>query len=68
MKIILTLFIPAFLLLSFTQPDANEILNKVDKNMSSKNKVFESEMIIHGTRNSKTITSISYSAGKSKST
>lgn len=67
MKIILTLFIPAFLLLSFTQPDANEILNKVDKNMSSKNKVFESEMIIHGTRNSRTITSISYSAGTKQS-
>ncbi len=35
--------------------------------MSSKNKVFESEMIIHGTRNSRTITSISYSAGTKQS-
>lgn len=67
MKRVLILIIPAFLLLSFTQPDANEILDKVDKNMSSKNKVFESEMIIHGNRNNRTITSISYSAGTKQS-
>jgi outer membrane lipoprotein-sorting protein len=59
--------IPAIFLVSFTQPDANEILNKVDRNMSSKNKVFESEMIIHGRRTSRTITSISYSAGNKQS-
>jgi outer membrane lipoprotein-sorting protein len=63
MRKILMLFIPAFLLMGFIVPDAKEILDKVDRNMSSKNRIFESEMIIHGRRTSRTITSISYSAG-----
>jgi outer membrane lipoprotein-sorting protein len=63
MKKILILFLPAVFLMSFTDPDANVILDKVDRNMSSKNRIFESEMIIHGRRTSRTITSISYSAG-----
>jgi outer membrane lipoprotein-sorting protein len=51
----------------FADPDANVILEKVDKNMSSKNRVFKSEMVIHGRRSSRTITSISYSAGTKQS-
>ena len=47
--------------------DADDILAKVDRNMSSKNRVFESTMIIHGKRNSRTITSRSYSEGSSNS-
>jgi outer membrane lipoprotein-sorting protein len=35
--------------------------------MSSKNRVFESEMIIHGRRKSRTMTSISYSVGNKQS-
>jgi outer membrane lipoprotein-sorting protein len=64
---ILFIIIPAVYFLSFTGPDANEILDRVDKNMSSKNRIFESEMIIHGRRSSRTITSISYSAGNKQS-
>jgi outer membrane lipoprotein-sorting protein len=45
------------------QPDAVEILHRVEKNMSSDNRVFESSMIIHGTRISRTITSRTYSVG-----
>jgi outer membrane lipoprotein-sorting protein len=56
-----------FVLMSFTDPDANQILEKVDKNMSSKNRIFESEMIIHGRRASRNITSVTYSVGNSKS-
>jgi len=64
----LFLFIISFVsLVSFAQPDANEILDKVDKNMSSKNRVFESEMIIHGRRSSRTITARSYSVGTKQS-
>lgn len=48
-------------------PDANEILRKVEQNMSSENRIFESEMIIRGKRNSRTITSRSYSVGDKKS-
>ncbi len=64
---ILLLFLPVIFLMSFTDPEANVILDKVDKNMTSRNRIFESEMIIHGRRTSRTITSISYSAGNKQS-
>jgi outer membrane lipoprotein-sorting protein len=67
MKKILVLLASSFFLISFIVPDANEILDKVDKNMSSKNRIFESEMVIHGRRSNRTITSISYSAGNKQS-
>ncbi len=67
MKKIFILFVSAISLMSFTVPDANVIIEKVDKNMSSKNRVFESEMIIHGRRITRTITSISYSVGNKQS-
>jgi len=51
----------------FSYPDANEILDKVDRNMSSKNRVFESTMIIKGRRAVREIQSISYSVGTVKS-
>lgn len=47
--------------------DAKSILQKVDENMSAKNRVFESTMIIHGKRNSRSITSRSYSVGDQQS-
>lgn len=49
------------------QNDANAILRKVEQNMSSDNRVFESEMTIRGKRSSRTITSRSYSVGDKKS-
>jgi outer membrane lipoprotein-sorting protein len=67
MKKTLFLILTAIIITSFIDPDAKEILDKVDKNMSSKNRVFESEMIIHGRRSSRTITSKSYSAGTKQS-
>ena len=48
-------------------PDANEILEKVDQNMSSNNRVVESTMIIHGRRKDREITSRTYSVGDTKS-
>jgi len=47
--------------------DAETILDKVDANMTSKNRVFESSMTIHGKRGSRIITSKSYSAGTKQS-
>lgn len=67
MKKILLIIIPSLFLMSFGDPDASSILEKVDRNMSSRNRVFESEMIIHGIRASRTITSVSYSAGDKQS-
>jgi len=68
LKNILTLCIIA--LLSATaeaQPNAKEILNRVDQNMSSDNRVFESTMTIYGQRNSRTISSRTYSVGDKQS-
>lgn len=61
------LLVSAIFLMSFIDPEAKVILEKVDKNMSSKNRIIESEMIIHGRRTSRTITSISYSVGNKQS-
>lgn len=65
-KIFILIFSVLFLT-DFADPDANIILEKVDKNISSKNRIFESEMIIHGRRSSRTVTSVTYSAGTKKS-
>ena len=48
-------------------PDAKTILDKVDQNMSSKNRVFESTMIINGVRNKRIITSKTWSEGNKRS-
>jgi outer membrane lipoprotein-sorting protein len=66
-KIISVFCFAAASLISVGQPDADEILKKVEKNMSSDNRIFESSMIINGNRTSRTITSRSYSVGDKKS-
>ena len=53
--------------LSLAAQDAKEILETVDRNMSSVNRIFESDMIIHGRRSSRTIGSRSYSVGDKQS-
>lgn len=47
--------------------DAKVILQKVDDNMSAKNRVFESTMTIYGKRGSRSISSKSYSEGYQQS-
>jgi outer membrane lipoprotein-sorting protein len=51
------------------QPDQSgeAILRKVDQNLSSKNRVFESTMIINGRRSTRSVTSKSWSEGDKKS-
>lgn len=46
--------------------DAGQILERVDRNMSSDNRVMESGMTIHGKRSSRTITSRSWGVGTKK--
>ncbi|MGB0895829.1 MAG: outer membrane lipoprotein-sorting protein [Flavobacteriaceae bacterium] len=46
---------------------ADEIIQKVDENMSADTQITLSAMVIHGKRNSRTITSRGYSEGKKKS-
>ena len=67
MKAIIIMVFSIVFLHGYSQPDADEIINKVDKNMSSENRVFESSMTIHGKRSSRTITSKTYSVGDKKS-
>ncbi len=52
---------------SMNAQDAKAILQMVDDNMSSKNRVFESTMTIHGKRGSRTISSRSYAEGEKQS-
>lgn len=46
------------------KPTAEEIIEKVDFNMSSDTKIVESDMVIYGRRKNRTITSRGYSRGK----
>ncbi len=47
-------------------PDGQEILRRIDANMSSESRVFSSKMIIHGRRASRTVESKTWSMGKDK--
>jgi len=67
MKTILILLLSVSILRTLNDPKADAILDRVDKNMSSDNRVFESEMIIHGRRASRSITSVTYSVGVKQS-
>jgi outer membrane lipoprotein-sorting protein len=66
-KILFTILLATISVIGFTQSDANDIVKKVEKNLSSENRVFESAMIIHGKRTSRSITSRSYAMGDKKS-
>jgi len=62
------LFLTGTLLtINLSAQNAEDILKKVDMNMSAENRVFESTMIIHGNRTSRTMTSRSWSVGDKKS-
>jgi outer membrane lipoprotein-sorting protein len=61
------ILIYTFLASAVAAQDAKDILEKVDQNMSSKNRVFESTMTIHGKRSRRTIASKSSSVGNEKS-
>jgi len=67
MRNITIAFFSFFLLALTAPPDAEDILKKVEENMTSENRVFESEMIIHGRRGSRTISSKTYSVGDKQS-
>jgi outer membrane lipoprotein-sorting protein len=54
------------MMLGLFDPAGGTILDKVDKNMSSKNRISEASMTINGKRNSRTISSKSWSEGTKK--
>lgn len=47
-------------------PSGKEILERIDENMASENRVLTSRMIVHGRRGSRTIESKSWSVGEAK--
>ncbi|MBI9062837.1 MAG: outer membrane lipoprotein-sorting protein [Marinilabiliaceae bacterium] len=55
------------MVISLSAQDATQIMEKVDANMSSENRIVESSMTIHGRRNSRTITSKTYTVGTTQS-
>jgi len=67
MKKLIIIIATLGLLTSSAAQDADEILRRVEKNISSDNRIFESSMIIHGTRSSRTITSRTFSVGDKQS-
>jgi outer membrane lipoprotein-sorting protein len=67
MKSILMLTAAILLTPGIAGQNADEILKRVEKNMSSDNRIFESTMTIHGARSSRTITSRTYAEGDKKS-
>jgi outer membrane lipoprotein-sorting protein len=68
MKTIIFALLIIFPALTFGQfPDGKEILEKIDKNMTAKNMVQTSKMIIHGKRGDRTIESKSWIVGDKKS-
>jgi len=56
-KTIVALLFAAAVGSAHAQPAADIILERIDQNLSSENRIFESTMTIHGRRNSRTITS-----------
>ncbi len=61
---ILTLILPD---LMSQAPDGKTILERIDKNMTSKNRVFTSKMIIHGRRGDRAVESKTWSEGEDRS-
>lgn len=66
MRTLVTSILISLALLGNSQPQANDILDRVDKNMSSENRIMESSMTIHGRRSSRTMTMRSYGVGETK--
>lgn len=68
MKTVICIFITLFSLpgTASEYPDGRSILESIDKNMSSDNRVLTSKMIIHGRRASRTIASKSWLQGDKK--
>ncbi len=64
MKLYITWLVIIFSLAAIAQtPDADWILEKIDENMSTSNRISEAEMIIHGRRGDRTVRSKSWIKG-----
>jgi outer membrane lipoprotein-sorting protein len=62
----MTIFLLSCTPLQAQPPSGKTILENVDKNISSKNRVFSSKMVIHGRRGSRNVQSKSWAEGEEK--
>lgn len=67
MKLISAILLIGLLTPVNQRPDGKEVLRRIDKNMSSENRIFTSKMIIHGRRNVRTVESKTWTAGEKSS-
>ncbi|OYT10740.1 MAG: outer membrane lipoprotein-sorting protein, partial [Bacteroidetes bacterium 4572_112] len=67
MKYLMIIILSALSITQLQAQNAIAIINKVDANMNSNTNITKSDMIIHGRRKSRTVTSIVYSKGKNNS-
>ncbi len=67
MKSVISIILTAISLNGLSQANADQILKRVENNLSSDNRVFESAMTIKGSRTSRVITSRTYVAGDKQS-
>lgn len=67
MKQIIKFLCIMFFAVSVSAQDAEEVIRKVDHNLSAKTRIVESSMTVHGRRSSRTMTSKSYTVGNEKS-
>jgi len=68
MKNVIVILLLVMSIPGFSQtPGGNEILDKIDQNMSSDSRVFISKMVIHGRRGSRTVESKTWAIGEEKS-
>ena len=67
MRVVISLLLLGFFTVNAQTPDGKEILRRIDRNMSSENRIFTSKMVIHGQRNSRTVESKTWTAGEKKS-
>lgn len=67
MKFLIVLILSVLSLTQAQTQDAIAILNKVDANINSETSILKSDMIIYGRRNNRTVTSVGYAEGNSKS-
>lgn len=67
MKNFIIIILATFSLKCFSQADADQILKRVENNLSSENRIFESSMTIRGSRTSRIITSRTHVAGEKQS-
>ena len=54
-------------LINAQYPSGDEVMERMDRNMSSQNRVLTSKMVIHGARSSRTIESKTWAEGEEKS-